>query len=195
MRQERHEVVIVQVARTEMAADLHADVTGAARARGLAAGQVEVLQRDLGQRLEPIGPVGAVLQGQVVHPFGPRRGRRRRIAIAEQDGRGTDDLDVDRVALHLLDPQHRVPQCAVDRAEAAAAGHDVAVLAVRPDLQPRGSCGVETVRLLPRHAREEVGVHVNFHHLGHVGFAGESQACLPRCSLPQAGHRRAVSLR
>ncbi|CAB3711302.1 Uncharacterised protein [Achromobacter denitrificans] len=189
MNQELHQGFVVQVAGADVVADLHAQMAGRARARRFAAGQVQVLQRHLRQRLQARRRVGAVFERQVVHARGPVGRGLRGIAVAEHDGGGAQDLHVHAVPIHLPQPQARVPERGVHRAEGLVAGHDLAAGAVAFRAQPGRVDGVERGGFLPRDRREEVRMHVDF--LDHSG-AGASP--LPGWIAPQAGQRRFSAL-
>ena len=122
---------------SEVVADLHADVAVRPGAAGLAAGEVEVLQRHLRQRLQPLRIVRAVLQRKVVHAARPGGGARGIVGIAEEDRRGADDLHVHRLRVHLLDARRRIPERLVDRPERLVGHHDLAAPAILLHRQPR----------------------------------------------------------
>ncbi len=187
---------VVEIARPHVVADLHAVVARGLRAARLAAGRIDVLQRHLRQGLEALRRVLHELQRAVVHALAPRQRALDRIRVAEHHRRRADDLDVDAVAVHVLEPRGRVPQRRLDRTERLVALHDLAG-AVGVLRQPRRVDRVERRGFLPRDRREEVGVHVDGDRLAHahatLAFACHAAWSRPGCTVPHLAQVRSAS--
>lgn len=191
--EEGDQAFVVEVAVAEVVADLHADMASSLGARGFAAGRVDILQRHLGQRLEPRGAVRAEFQRVVVHALRPGHRDVCRIAVAEHHGRGAHELDVDAAAVHFLDAARGVPQRGVDRAEWLVAGHDHGrVRAI--GLQPGRGDGVKRRGLLAGDGREEVAVDIHYAVGAHSGSLLAGAEARPGCTVPHCPQRRSAAL-
>ena len=169
--QERDELGVVEVARADVVADVHAGVSARHRALELGARRVDVLQRHLAQRAEAPAAARAHLERRVVEVARHVDRRRRRPLPLEEDRRRADDLHVDAGGVEVVEPRRRVPAGARHRPEVAAARHEHRVarapvpkrarreLAAVPHRRPSGAA-VPRRKVGPR-LGEEVGVHVD----------------------------------
>ena len=119
MTQEVQDAGIVESLRTDVIADLHADVARRARLRHGAARGIDVLQRHLRQRLQPPRIRRTELDHAVVHAIAPGRGFRGVPRVAEHDRRRTHELDVDARVVHPAQARGRDPTAALPPAGSA----------------------------------------------------------------------------
>ncbi|MNJ22553.1 hypothetical protein D3C77_169260 [compost metagenome] len=193
MVEECYQAVVIQIVVADVVADLHADVTAGLGAAGLAAGGIDILQRNLGQHLEAIGGMGGHFHGAVIHQLRPREGAFNGLVVAEHHRGGAHHLDVQALFVEMFKAADGVPEHVVHRAEGLVAEHDLAAPAF--GVQPGRAFGVQAGSLFLADGGEEVGMDVDFHE-GWNSWSVLCQVCQSRPGwiAPHSRQRRSSSL-
>ena len=183
MLEKRDHSLVVEVAITDVVADLDAHMTSLHAPLQLAAGCIGILEWYLRERQQAAVARLAQLQGKIVHDAGDLLGLAHRSVVGEEDGGGGDHLHRDAVCVHVGEPDLGVPAVRADPAELLRAHHDHRVT-LGLDLEPRSA-----VAEVGPAARHVVRVDVD----DVPGLLRHASQPLPGWSAPQLPQVRASS--
>ena len=164
MMQEGHDARIVEIFLANVIADLHSQMSGAHAPAQFLARRVNILQRNLAQRFQPALALRAQFQRRIVEQARAIQRVLHGTIVREQHRSGRENLHLDAVPVHFVEPHFGIPARRIDLAEESIAHHDVRFPGLGV-LDPRPVGSAVARRQIRPGAREEMIVDVDDWHV------------------------------